>query len=477
MPSPFSTDKTELCGHTKYRPFCAACCAQDTQGELEEAQASLLKHGAAEQHYEALLKDTTLSVKDRDSYNFAIVREQALMVDWDARCEALKEEMKQAGSEVRQICDQNEPSELAAAFENAAVEEEDGDNEGWIAETARAVPTFVLEDATRVASSSGLDRAKIPATQDWVLQDPLGAQVLMRHGKKQNLQLWQAIGEDRSRPAVMSYGAGIEMFGPPFISSAGPEEPGEENSLAAGLETCSIADKQESPDLITPLEADIAREEAELAKEEAEIAKPETAPEIETELDYRVAYKGQDRVGPMSTVDEWKNFVPSKHLLDLANLAHEYCGLVAEKERLEEKAQEEENERLRLAAAKSAEPTEPAADNNAQPAPASTSTTGWPSVGKLTWSDFADWVQRCRTHVTGLGFSAVMKQWRATQKALADDKLMLKSLSEWKPPAEFDDGSKWGQPDPKTYYHHDKMLGQIDIEKLGLKISHSTVYQ
>jgi len=112
---------------------------------------------------------------------------------------------------------ENEPDLLADAFEQDAARREKEMDELWGSDC----PKFKTEDPTRTSSFKGLDRTKIPANPDYLVNDPIGLEVFLRLAKHRTpSHPLSAIGLHPG-PAFMSYGSAVAKYGP-------PEAPGED---------------------------------------------------------------------------------------------------------------------------------------------------------------------------------------------------------------------------------------------------------
>jgi hypothetical protein len=97
-------------------------------------------------------------------------------------------------------------------------------------------PKFKKEDPTRTSSFKGLDRTKIPANSNYLINDPIGLGIFLRLAKNRTpSHPMSAVGLSPG-PAFMSYGSAVAKYGP-------PEDPGEdwpsEDQIDDGLQTAS----------------------------------------------------------------------------------------------------------------------------------------------------------------------------------------------------------------------------------------------
>lgn len=123
---------------------------------------------------------------------------------------------------------------LAEAFENdAAVHEEELLNI-WRAGASTAkemeFPKFKTEDPSRKSSFKGLDRTKVPASPDYLINSPIGLEIFLRLAKNRKpSNPMSAVGLSPG-PAFMSYGSAVAKYGP-------PEAPGEDWPSEGQIET------------------------------------------------------------------------------------------------------------------------------------------------------------------------------------------------------------------------------------------------
>jgi hypothetical protein len=112
---------------------------------------------------------------------------------------------------------ENEPDMLADAFEQDAARREEEMQALW----GTDFPKFKREDPTRQSSFKGLDRTKIPANADYLINDPIGLEIFLRLAKNRvPSHPMSAVGLSPG-PAFMSYGSAVAEYG-------APEAPGED---------------------------------------------------------------------------------------------------------------------------------------------------------------------------------------------------------------------------------------------------------
>lgn len=142
---------------------------------------------------------------------------------------------------------ENEPDMLSQAFEDDAVRREQEMNDLW----GSKWPKFKTEDPTRTSSFKGLDRTKIPANADYLVNDPIGLEIFLRLAKHRiPSHPLSAVGLHPG-PAFMSYGSAVAKYGPP--EAPGEDWPSEDqidenvdrDGIAQG--TSSASDKKNTP--------------------------------------------------------------------------------------------------------------------------------------------------------------------------------------------------------------------------------------
>ena len=106
---------------------------------------------------------------------------------------------------------------LVDAFEQDAARREQEMHGLW----GSKWPKFKTEDPTRTSSFKGLDRTKIPANPDYLVNDPIGLEIFLRLAKHRTpSHTMSAVGLSPG-PAFISYGSAVAKYGP-------PEAPGED---------------------------------------------------------------------------------------------------------------------------------------------------------------------------------------------------------------------------------------------------------
>jgi len=121
---------------------------------------------------------------------------------------------------------ENEPDMLVQAFEADAAHREQEMQNLWGDES----PEFKTEDPTRTSSFKGLDRTKILASPDYLINSPIGLEIFLRLAKnRQPSNPMSAVGLSPG-PAFMSYGSAVAKYGP-------PEAPGEDWPSEGQIET------------------------------------------------------------------------------------------------------------------------------------------------------------------------------------------------------------------------------------------------
>lgn len=283
---------------------------------------------------------------------------------------------------------------------------------------------FRPEDPNSNVEYKDLDRSNIPATPDCLVTDGVGLQIFLRHANTLDGRLpTQAIGETPG-PAIMSYGAALAMFGTQDeLRTAAPidQEPDEMEQRAEGpieecIERCALVE------------------------------------EPRTESEYRLQDKSQPQSKPiLSSEDQWALFKKGKLMADVGILARHYTKLVTEKAQA---AKEEMFKPSGVHLAAASTPLNIASERD-----------GWPPVEELDWAGFTNWVYNCKK-VDAKFTTVTMKKWNA-ERAERRTNIAAK-LKAWKPPADFDDGSS-NDPDPRTFYHGERSIGELDFQKSDKK--------
>ena len=112
---------------------------------------------------------------------------------------------------------ENEPDMLADAFEQDAACREQEMHDLW----GSKWPKFKTEDPSRTSSFKGLDRTKIPANPDYLVNDSIGLEIFLRLAKHRKPSHPMSEVGLHPGPAFMSYGSAVAKYGP-------PEAPGED---------------------------------------------------------------------------------------------------------------------------------------------------------------------------------------------------------------------------------------------------------
>ncbi|KAH0359770.1 hypothetical protein KCU65_g9778, partial [Aureobasidium melanogenum] len=200
MPSPYSTERSELCRHDSFRVGCVSCKQHGVRGRFAESEAKLAK-----------VDDSLRTLPSRISK--AATDEERQILEKD------KQKAKARHDRLLVPNPRTEPHMLAEAFEKDAAAREIEMNKvldkGLGKERVKfetADPELEMEYATPKSSFKGPDLTNIPATPDYPLDDPVGLAVFLRSTNGKNPM--SAMGPE-SGPAVMSYGRALAMFGPP----------------------------------------------------------------------------------------------------------------------------------------------------------------------------------------------------------------------------------------------------------------------
>jgi hypothetical protein len=141
----------------------------------------------------------------------------------------------------------NEPDMLANAFEQDAARREQEMQVLW----GTDFPKFKREVPNRKSSFKGLDRTKIPANADYLINDPMGLEIFLRLAKNRvPSHPMSAVGLSTG-PAFMSYGSAVAKYG-------APEAPGEDwlsdedvDTVNAVPEVPSAFDSETEPNILS----------------------------------------------------------------------------------------------------------------------------------------------------------------------------------------------------------------------------------
>ncbi|KAF1989497.1 hypothetical protein K402DRAFT_418750 [Aulographum hederae CBS 113979] len=124
MPSPFSTDRGELCQHVDYRVGCLSCCAHNARDQIKEAIAEKEKReGAVEGYLQTFLKKNDVAEQDRFGERLEGATKQRAA--WIERCQGLEIMLGSYEARIKDVCNCTDPNALSEAFENIAIEHED----------------------------------------------------------------------------------------------------------------------------------------------------------------------------------------------------------------------------------------------------------------------------------------------------------------------------------------------------------------
>jgi hypothetical protein len=106
---------------------------------------------------------------------------------------------------------ENEPDTLSDAFEQDAARRGQEMQDCWGSEW----PEFKAWNPTRTSSFKGLDRTKIPANADYLVNDPIGLEVFLRLARNRTPSHPMSAVGLRPGPAFMSYGSAVAKYGAP----------------------------------------------------------------------------------------------------------------------------------------------------------------------------------------------------------------------------------------------------------------------
>ncbi|KAH0282693.1 hypothetical protein M436DRAFT_80635 [Aureobasidium namibiae CBS 147.97] len=204
MPSSYSTEINKLCRHESWRIGCLSCKQHHTKRQCAEAEAKL-------RHVRGLLK--VLDDTKQQSKRLEAEKQDALsrQTSLQTLVQGLMDASGIVAQKIRRISDENEPDMLANAFEDDAACREQETDDLW----GSNCPKFKTEDSTRTSWFKGLDRTKIPANPDYLVNNPIGLEVFLRLTKHRTLSHpMSAIGLHPG-PAFMSYGSAVAKYGPP----------------------------------------------------------------------------------------------------------------------------------------------------------------------------------------------------------------------------------------------------------------------
>ncbi|KAG9659861.1 hypothetical protein KCU64_g3577, partial [Aureobasidium melanogenum] len=216
MPSPYSTQRSELCCHDSFRVGCFSC----KQDDIGEACAELEIEIAMTNEYLCALPPSISQAPTEEERQKLEKEEGKVKARHDSLLDCLssfRKMMDKVAGDVRDICAKTEPHMLAGAFEkDAAARELEMDDEFRKMfgrdppKSIAADPELEREIESSASTFKGLDLTNIPATPDVLLGSPAGLELMLRAGKNPMLAMGPNPG-----PAVMSYGRALAMFGPP----------------------------------------------------------------------------------------------------------------------------------------------------------------------------------------------------------------------------------------------------------------------
>ncbi|THX57601.1 hypothetical protein D6D08_09174 [Aureobasidium pullulans] len=441
MSSPYTNDRTQLCGHENHRIGCIACALhyqllQRKQYEAEyrrtqgimSAFAHTATHAKLEEEREAAKEELQKcqsridAVMDRleligATYNSLIRRVQNICSgesDLSSGYRLIK-------SKLAKLLIENSPDALAGAFEKDAAECETALLRDWAngATTMKqkSFPKVKREDPARESSYTGLDRTTITSTPDYLLGAPIGFQIFLRHARGRNPPHPNSAIGRKPGPAIASYGKVCAMLG-------GPSEPGEdwpeEKKLEEGMAKLGV-----SPD--TSIKAT----------------------RITTEAEYRQqSQTTPPTVSILSVEEQWALFGEKRFMIYTDLLAREYVARVAEQQRLEDSRTKEPK--------KSAEVTPPAP---------TTGPGGWPAVEGLDFNGFTNWVSRCEAADKNF-LAKTLPTWDAEKSRRYE---LRTSLGKWNLAAAkkqgYDDGSSEWQKEGPDVYWSGPTIGELDAPK------------
>lgn len=248
--SRYSADRKKLCGHSSWRVGCVSCIHHETVRLC--AEVSVGSHGNEYQtdqiQTESRLKkvaELVEALESRISQEYSedvrrrlrkkqqepLAHRRALLRHSDSLEDVLVLEARR----VDEICHSESnvmahlnctdiaveypPCNPAAAFEEEAAREESRRQKLWRENAStpvkREYPKFKKADPERQSSFKGLDRTKIPANPDQLVDSALGLEIFLRSVKhRKPPHPMSAIGLTPG-PAIMSYGRAVIMFGEP----------------------------------------------------------------------------------------------------------------------------------------------------------------------------------------------------------------------------------------------------------------------
>jgi hypothetical protein len=148
---------------------------------------------------------------------------------------------------------ETEPDMLSQAFEQDAAEREQELLDIWRAGASTPsemeFPKSKREDPNHKSSFKGLDRTKIPANADYLVNMPMGLEIFLRLAKNRvPPHPLYAVGLSPG-PAFMSYGSAVAEFGEP--EAPGEDWPSEDQTdeNITEVNTSSVPDNETPPDI------------------------------------------------------------------------------------------------------------------------------------------------------------------------------------------------------------------------------------
>ncbi|TGO09022.1 hypothetical protein BTUL_0182g00090 [Botrytis tulipae] len=425
MSTMYPPQRLDLCGHKEFRAL--------TQAKLLEEIVKGCKIDAAKK---GLPRDESqrLGVKKKQS-------EEGHM-RWVEHTRVLQDEFERLENDVEHYCNTfKDPIDISTAFEMKAVQLEEAIEQIW-RNAARNEKnsdfiSFSREDPANQASFAGLSRTTIPATPDSLVRDGIGLEVFLRNAKDMKERRPDlALGEEPG-PAIMSYGAALDMFGVP----AGPS-PKPKPSLEGQMTQCAIA--TEGP-------------------EGSELSGPKTEHDMRQRDSYHPLSKPL-----LLPEDQWALFASNKFMGDTAILARQYAKLVIERDQEEARVRAEKQKMEKQKGKQKAQmDTQPDESLAAGPIVSRGPTkNGWPLVESLDFAGFTNWVRTCKAADKTFG-RETLKLWNTARKRRRND--IIAQIKAWEAPKGFKDGSA-DHPDPKKYFPQDVSLDELDLKSMGIQL-------
>jgi hypothetical protein len=290
---------------------------------------------------------------------------------------------------------------------------------------------FKTETVDRVASYTDLDRTKVEATADNLLEMPTGLAIFLRHARNRQPHHPMSTIGPAPGPAIVSYGRACAMFGEPTR----PKDDWPTEDPVSGSVQVDIG--QLSP----PDELTLAQPSTEREYRQLDASRPPT-------------------VSILSEKEQWALFTKDRWLAYTEVLAREYVRLVKEKERLEE--------------AKTAEQSGTDKEESSEPI---TGPTGLPLVEGLDFAGFTNWIHRCEQVDETFRLKTV-PSWDHDKVRRYD---LRTTLSSWNLEAAlangYDDGSARYSSQPGTHYPLARSICNIDSKKAGFELARDRLRQ